>query len=57
MEPIPALRVGWFNGWILVGLLYGIYAILLLIFPKAVREAFMRIIGPTGVKRKESVIL
>jgi len=37
MELTPALRLGWLNGWILLGLLYLIYGILLLAFPKKVR--------------------
>lgn len=33
MELIPHLEIGWFNGWILLALLYLAYGILLLIFP------------------------
>jgi protein-S-isoprenylcysteine O-methyltransferase Ste14 len=36
MELIPKLKIGWLNGWILVALLYLIFGILLLIFPKDV---------------------
>jgi len=36
MELIPALKIGWLNGWILLALLYLIFGILLLIFPKDV---------------------
>ncbi len=36
MELFPALEVGWFNGWILLVVLYGIFGMLLLFFPKAV---------------------
>jgi len=36
MELFPALELGWLNGWILLVVLYGIFGILLLAFPKAV---------------------
>ncbi len=36
MELLPALELGWFNGWILLIVLYGVFGILLLAFPKAV---------------------
>ena len=36
MELFPTLELGWFNGWILLVVLYGTFGILLLIFPKAV---------------------
>lgn len=36
MELFPALKIGWLNGWILLALLYLIFGVLLLIFPKDV---------------------
>ena len=36
MELIPTLKIGWFNGWILLCFLYSIFGILLLAFPKDV---------------------
>jgi len=36
MELIPALDIGWLNGWILLCLVYLTYGILLLAFPKDV---------------------
>ena len=36
MELFPALELGLLNGWILLVVLYGIFGLLLLIFPKAV---------------------
>ncbi len=36
MELIPTLEIGWLNGWILVCLMYLIYGILLIAFPKDV---------------------
>jgi len=36
MELIPTLKIGWFNGWILLCLVYSIFGILLIAFPKDV---------------------
>ncbi|MBU4350452.1 hypothetical protein KJ830_09720 [bacterium] len=36
MELIPTLKIGWLNGWILLCLIYSIFGILLLVFPKDV---------------------
>jgi protein-S-isoprenylcysteine O-methyltransferase Ste14 len=36
MELIPTLEIGWLNGWILLCLMYLIYGILLIAFPKDV---------------------
>ncbi len=36
MELMPALEIGWPNGWILLALLFFVYGILLLVFPKDV---------------------
>ncbi len=36
MELFPTLELGWLNGWILIGVLYGTFGMLLLLFPKAV---------------------
>ena len=36
MELIPALKLGWLNGWILLVLEFSIQGFFLLIFPKAV---------------------
>jgi len=36
MELFPALEIGWLNGWILLALLYLVFGVLLLIFPKDV---------------------
>lgn len=37
MELIPALQIGWLNGWTLICLLYLVYGIFLMAFPKNVR--------------------
>jgi len=36
MELIPVLEIGWLNGWLLIGLLYLTYSILLKVFPNDV---------------------
>jgi len=36
MELIPTLKIGWFNGWILLCLVYSIFGILLIAFPEDV---------------------
>ncbi len=36
MELIPTLKIGWLNGWILLCLVYSIFGILLILFPKDV---------------------
>jgi protein-S-isoprenylcysteine O-methyltransferase Ste14 len=36
MELFPVLELSWLNGWILLVVLYGIFGMLLLFFPKAV---------------------
>ena len=36
MELIPTLEIGWLNGWILLCLVYSIFGILLILFPKDV---------------------
>lgn len=57
MEFLPELKLGWLNGWLLFAVLYGIFGILLVIFPSEVvnrlyertgwtrRDYFRRIIG------------
>jgi len=37
MDLVPALQVGWLNGWILAGFLYLVYGAFLMTFPKDVR--------------------
>ena len=48
MELIPALEIGWLNGWILICLLYLIYGILLWSFPKDVVARLYDKSGRTG---------
>jgi len=36
MELFPALQLGWLNGWLLLVILYGVFGLLLWIFPRDV---------------------
>jgi len=50
MELVPALEIGWLNGWILICLLYLIYGILLLVFPK---DVVARLYDKSGRTRRQ----
>lgn len=50
MELVPALEIGWLNGWILICLLYLIYVILLLVFPK---DMVARLYDKSGRTRRQ----
>ena len=54
MELIPALEIGWLNGWILVCLLYLTYIILLIVFPKDVVE---RLYDKSGRSKRHKMIV
>jgi len=34
MEILPAMKLGWLNGWLMLGVFYLVFAILMLLFPK-----------------------
>ena len=53
MEPFPALKIGWLNGWLPMGILYLIFGILLLVFP---REVVRRLYERSGWGREQRVI-
>jgi protein-S-isoprenylcysteine O-methyltransferase Ste14 len=50
MEFLPELKLGWLNGWLLLVILYGIFGILLLIFP---REVVSRLYDRSGWTRQD----
>jgi protein-S-isoprenylcysteine O-methyltransferase Ste14 len=50
MEPVPALEIGWLNGWILICLLYLIYGILLCAFPK---DVVVRLYDKSGRSKRQ----
>ena len=54
MELIPELKIGWLNGWILICLLYVIYSILIMIFPKHVVS---RLYDKSGRSKRHKVII
>ena len=54
MELFPALELGWFNGWILIFLLYLTYSILLFIFPK---DIVARLYGKSGRSKRQQVLI
>jgi hypothetical protein len=45
MELVPALKLGWFNGWILLAIEFLIQGFFLLIFPKPVVALFVIFLG------------
>ena len=54
MEPFPALKIGWLNGWLPMGILYLIFGILLLVFP---REVVRRLYERSGWSKEQRVIV
>jgi len=54
MELIPALEIGWLNGWILICLLYLIYGILLWSFPK---DVVARLYDKSGRTRRQKIVI
>jgi protein-S-isoprenylcysteine O-methyltransferase Ste14 len=54
MELVPALEIGLLNGWLLIGLLYLVYGVLLLFFPK---DMVARLYDKSGrTERQKSII-
>ena len=54
MELIPALEIGWFNGWILICLLYLVYGILLWAFPK---DVIPRLYDKSGRSKRQRAFI
>ena len=54
MELIPAPKIGWLNGWILICLLYLIYGILLKVFPK---DVVTRLYDKSGRGKRQKVLI
>ena len=54
MELIPALKIGWLNGWMLICLVYLIYGVLLKIFPK---DVVSRLYDKSGRSKRHKVII
>jgi len=53
MELLPALQIGWLNGWVLLVVLYSIFGLLLLVFPK---EVVGRLYDRSGWSRRQRVL-
>ena len=54
MELIPPLEIGLLNGWILIFLLYLVYGLLLLIFPK---DVVARLYDKSGRTKRHKIII
>jgi protein-S-isoprenylcysteine O-methyltransferase Ste14 len=54
MELIPALEIGWINGWILICLLYLMYGILLWAFPK---DVVARLYDKSGRTKRQKIFI
>ena len=54
MELLPALQIGWLNGWVLLVVLYSIFGLLLLVFPK---EVVGRLYDRSGWSRRQRVLI
>ncbi len=52
MEILPELQPGWLNGWLLLAILYGLFGVLLLIFPK---EVVRRLYDRSGWTRQDYI--
>ena len=52
MEWMPELGLGWVNGWIPICLLYGVFGLLLVTFPK---DVVARLYDRSGWTRKQRV--
>jgi protein-S-isoprenylcysteine O-methyltransferase Ste14 len=54
MELFPALALGWLNGWILIGLLYLTYIVVLIVLPK---DAVARLYDKSGRSKRHEVAI
>ena len=54
IELIPALEMGWFNGWILICLLYLIYGVLLWSFPE---DVVARLYDKSGRTKRQNLFI
>lgn len=54
MELFPTLELGWLNGWIFVCLLYLIYSLILIIFPK---DVVGRLYDKSGRSKRHKAVI
>lgn len=53
MELMPELRLGWVNGWVPMCLLYGVFGVLLVMFP---RDVVARLYDRSGWTREQRLL-
>jgi len=56
MELIPALKLGWLNGWVLLASFYLVFGIRMLVFPKGVVKKLFSVSGWSKEQRILSAI-
>jgi protein-S-isoprenylcysteine O-methyltransferase Ste14 len=54
MELFPTLQLGWLNGWLLLVILYGVFGLLLWIFP---RDVVARLYDRSGWSEREKQLV
>jgi protein-S-isoprenylcysteine O-methyltransferase Ste14 len=45
MEWIPVMKLGWMNGWLMLGFFYLVFGVLMLVFPKKIVAKLYRVSG------------
>jgi protein-S-isoprenylcysteine O-methyltransferase Ste14 len=45
MEWMPVMKLGWLNGWLLLGFFYLVFGVLMLVFPKQIVAKLYRVSG------------
>jgi protein-S-isoprenylcysteine O-methyltransferase Ste14 len=45
MEWMPAMKLGWLNGWLMLGIFYLVFGVLMLVFPKEIVAKLYRMSG------------
>jgi protein-S-isoprenylcysteine O-methyltransferase Ste14 len=53
MEWLPALKIGWFNGWLMLAVFYLIFGILMLLFPK---DAVINLFRVSGWSKQQRIL-
>jgi protein-S-isoprenylcysteine O-methyltransferase Ste14 len=53
MEWLPALKLGWFNGWLMLGVFYLIFGILMLLFPK---DVVVKLFSISGWSKQQRIL-
>ncbi|MBN1428336.1 MAG: hypothetical protein JXB07_08120 [Anaerolineae bacterium] len=53
MELLPAMKLGWLNGWLMLALFFLVFGILILVFPK---EIVAKLYNTTGWSRNQRIL-